>query len=363
MKTNNYYSVPSLSSLEEHEITDLMNINAYQEELRLVQLPGVPVRIRIDKDYVELTSNEDEIDLSFYKEIFSKLMNFFYGVGYIFGYVSNNKLLVYDIYTNNNFFSTKDLAIMERDYNLPIVSPIIEGNFTPDCMIEILNKKINNEKIPADELFILPSVYINDTRIFTFSKNTEISKVILGEKKVYTYPINTWTNQSAQLPKTPVITPVNNAKTKEPNDFDDVYSLSTKEERTAIYNETYKNVSKYVEKNKKVFDKPLLDWWKKNGKYLTYLYSIHTLPSTRKILWDYSKTYCLDYISKFSSLTEKWAEFFELFFEDNYFNFIFNKINIDDYFCSNFEKIFHEELLEIDKFYVKENSKSADWRY
>ena len=39
------------------------------------------------------------------------------------------------------------------------------------------------------------------------------------------------------------------------------------------------------------------------------------------------------------------------------------KIKFDYSFASFFEKIFHDELLELDKFYVQENPKSSDWRY
>ena len=76
MKTN--YTVPTLSSLEENGIKDLASIDYYLPELRLIQLTGVPVRIRIDKDYVELNSTENEINLDFYKPIFEKLMKFFF---------------------------------------------------------------------------------------------------------------------------------------------------------------------------------------------------------------------------------------------------------------------------------------------
>ena len=100
MKTN--YTIPSLSSIESNRIKDLAYVENYFEELRLIRLSGFPVRLKINKNYVELTSTEVEIDLSAYKPIFEKLMNFFYGDGYIYGYVNNNKLVVYDIYTNDN---------------------------------------------------------------------------------------------------------------------------------------------------------------------------------------------------------------------------------------------------------------------
>lgn len=363
MKTN--YTVPTLSSLEDHGIKDLISVGDYEEELRLIQLTGIPVRIRIDKDYVELNSTENEINLSAYKECFIKLMNFFYGVGYIYGYMNGNKLTVYDIYTNDNFFSTRDLNIVERETGLPVVKPIFEGNFTSEFIISVLNKKINDEKIPADELFILPSVYINDEREWETAKTKETSTVIYGKKpepKTYSdnyghwdYNLQRWVYPEEQKKK--------EEKVISKNQQYDVFQLSTKKERTEIFNETYKNVSNYVEKNKSIFTKPCLEWWNKCGKYITYFYSIHTLPATRMILWEYSEIYYISYIDRYLPITEKWAEFFAEFFEDSYYELMKKKIKFDYSFSSFFEKIFHDELLELDKFYVQENPKSSDWRY
>jgi len=365
MKTN--YTVPTLSSLEDHGIKDLISVGNYEEELRLVQLTGIPVRIRIDKDYVELNSTENEINLSAYKECFIKLMKFFYGVGYVYGYINGNKLTVYDIYTNDNFFSTRDLNIIEKETGLPVVKPIFEGNFTFDFIISVLNKKINDEKIPADELFILPSVYINDGRECVTSKAKEISTVIYGKKpEPKTYPNNYahWDNvlKCWVYPKEEEKEEKEKTTAKNHNQYD-VFRFSTKEERTEIFNETYKNVSKYVEKNKSTFTKPCLEWWEKCGKYITYFYSIHTLPATRMILWEYSELYCISYIDRYLPITEKWADFFAEFFEDNYSELMKKKIKFDYNFTLFFEKVFHDELLELDKFYVQENPKSSDWRY
>ena len=362
MKTN--YTVPTLSSLEDHGIKDLISVGNYEEELRLVQLTGIPVRIRIDKDYVELNSTENEINLSAYKECFIKLMKFFYGVGYIYGYMNGNKLTVYDIYTNDNFFSTRDLNIIEKETGLPIVKSIFEGKFTSEFIISVLNKKINEEKIPANELFILPSVYINDEREWETAKTKEISTVIYGKKpeKTYVnnyghwdYTLKCWVYPEEQKKKE------EKTVVKNHNQYD-VFQFSTKKERTEIFNETYKNVSKYVEENKSAFSNPCLEWWEKYGKYITYYYSIHTLPATRMIVWEYSELYCISYIDRYLPITEKWADFFTEFFEENYSE-LMKKIKFDYSFTLFFEKVFHEELLVLDKFYVQENPKSADWRY
>ena len=65
MKTT--YTAPSISSVSDNEITDLAYVELYLPRLRLVQLKGVPVRLTINKDkYIELSSTEEEIDISKY---------------------------------------------------------------------------------------------------------------------------------------------------------------------------------------------------------------------------------------------------------------------------------------------------------
>ena len=80
------------------------------------------------------------------------------------------------------------------------------------------------------------------------------------------------------------------------------------------------------------------------------------------IVWEYSELYCISYIDRYLPITEKWADFFTEFFEENYSE-LMKKIKFDYSFTLFFEKVFHEELLVLDKFYVQENPKSADWRY
>lgn len=363
MKTN--YTIPSLSSIESNRIKDLTYVENYFEELRLIRLSGFPVRLKINKNYVELTSTEVEIDLSAYKPIFEKLMNFFYGDGYVYGYVNNNKLVVYDIYTNDNFFSSRDLERISFETCLPIAEPIYEGNFSFDFLISVLNKKINNEGIPAEELYLLPSVYINDKREWVETKEKEIDTVILGEKKTYPVYNSTYGTYNNLTTNNNIIEPVKpNKKEKEPNKIIKypVFILSTKEERTAIFNETYKNISKYIEKNSKFFTKGCLDWWNKKGKFYCYWYSIHTLPATRQLVYDYCSFYYLDDLSKYISLTEKWTELFINMFDEDYED-IMKKVNIDLNVFDYFNQCFCEELNEFNKFYVKENDLKDDWRF
>ena len=74
MKTN--YTVPTLSSLKDNAVKNLFQIEKCKSETRLLHLTGIPIRLRIDADYVELTSKQ-KVDLSAYNSIFEKLMSFF----------------------------------------------------------------------------------------------------------------------------------------------------------------------------------------------------------------------------------------------------------------------------------------------
>ena len=111
------FTVPSLSTLENNRIKDFSSVEYELPELRLVELKGTPVRIEINKNYVEVNSSEEEISLEKYKNVFQDLFKFFYGTGYLFGFVYNNELKIYDVYTNNNFLSTRDMYYLESNYS------------------------------------------------------------------------------------------------------------------------------------------------------------------------------------------------------------------------------------------------------
>jgi hypothetical protein len=114
MKT--VYTAPKISSLKNNGIKDLLYVASYLPELRLVYLTGVPVRIELNKGgYVELNSEEEEIDLSNYNEIFKSLSEFFYGTAYLYGFVNENKLVVYDAFTNDNFLFVYSSIIRLRN--------------------------------------------------------------------------------------------------------------------------------------------------------------------------------------------------------------------------------------------------------
>ena len=370
MKT--VYTVPKISSLKDNGIKDLLYVASYLPELRLVYLTGVPVRIELNKEgYVELNSEEEEIDLSAYNDIFKSLSEFFYGTTYLYGFVNEGKFVVYDAFTNDNFLSSRDLMFLESKYKIPVVKPIAEGNFTVDYLVEVLNKKINNEGMKSNKFYILPSVYVDDTRTYTTATEVVKSKIILGEKKTTT-TYTTWSgsnNVNSAIPakNTTDTSLVKEAKkaTETPKTdkvFTEIFMLSTKEERQTVFNQTLKNINNYISTLKISEDEK--KWWDANGRFLTYLYSILTLPSTRGIVYDYGEIYQLNYIECSKPIEYKWSLLFiDLFMDEFSAAIASKKMKLTADFYEMFSLFFKEELIEFDKFFVKETEKSKDWRY
>jgi len=371
MKT--VYTAPKISSLKDNGIKDLLYVTSYLPELRLVYLTGVPVRIELNKGgYVEVNSEEEEINLSGYDEIFKNLFEFFYGTAYLYGFVNENKLIIYDVFTNDNFLSSRDLMFLESKYKIPVVKPIAEGNFTIDYLVEVLNKKINGEGMKSNKFYILPSVYVDDTRSYTSATEVVKSKIILGEKPAATttywsgYSAQTYTPQATTATTTKSATTTTNTASKKKPKTDkiltEIFEVSTKEERQQIYEQTLKNINSYMEAlSLSEIEK---NWWKSNGKFFAYLYSILTLPSTRSIVYDYGEFYYLDVEECANPIEKKWAAFFiDMFGEVFQGTLETKKIKITSDFYSMFALFFKEELIEFDKFFVKETDKTKDWRY
>lgn len=284
------YTVPGLSTLDNNGIKDLMSINYSLEQLRVLHLDGSFFRIEITKDYVELNSIE-EINLTNYLEAFENIQKFIHQQSkvYLFGVSNSNNISIYDIYLNSNFLSTKDFKVFEN-FGIPIAEPIIFGNITINQVLEEYKK--------YDKLYILPMVYIDDSRDFN---QATITKIISGQrnKQAFVEPCETLSYPAV---KTVVEEEVEELKSAEKPE---VLKRTTKEERTNIFNETYKNVSNYfnaIKKNKNIdnfnniTDKQIIEWWEKNGKEVAYLYSIYTLPKTRELVYDYfDYTYSASY--------------------------------------------------------------------
>ena len=211
-------------------------------------MPGISVRIEINNGgYVELNSRE-EVDISKYFDVLKNVSNFFYGTGYLFGRVNNGELVIYDIYTNDNYLSTRDMKYLEENYGIPIVKPIAEGRFTFEDILKIMHTKLSDGE-DLKNYFILPKMYLNDNREYTAAKVPVISKIIIGEKKsaekTY-YNANTSsitnTNTTASAVTTSSVEEedliVEETKIPRP----EIFSISTKDERSEIFKEIRKNV-------------------------------------------------------------------------------------------------------------------------
>ena len=376
MKTS--YTVPSISSLAENEIKDLQDIKFYLPELRLVKLPGISVRIEINNGgYVELNSRE-EVDISKYFDVLKNVSNFFYGTGYLFGRVNNGELVIYDIYTNDNYLSTRDMKYLEENYGIPIVKPIAEGRFTFEDILEIMYTKMSDEE-DLKNYFILPKMYLNDNREYVTAKVPVISKIIIGEKKPVekTYynantssitNTNTSTSTSTSTTASTVTTSsveeedliVEEIKTPRP----EIFSISTKDERSEIFKEIRKNVETRFNSIKSTLSPECITWYKKYGCMMTYIYAIHTLPKTRNLVYNYAKDYWIPNYTV-NTIEEEWANLFLEFFAENYsLTNLYSRYpifeNTMDY--EYFAEIFKDEINVFDDFYSKEVNKFEDWR-
>lgn len=348
------FTVPEVSSLDTNEIKDLFSVSKIPEKLRIIQLTGTPVRIELNVDrYVEIQSTVGKIKLKDYSKLFEKLLDYFYNTTYLYGVANDGYLNFYDVYTNENFLSTLDMIFLEQHFGFPIVNPIAEGNFSFSYLLEVLNKKINGEKIKVEEIHLLPSVYIDDKREKKAIKPEINNAIIYGEKKAY----KVWDGTTPTIPQTiaPKTKPENKQKKKR------VFLLTTKLERATIFNEVYKNILKRIDDHKNEMTEECKSWWKKYGKGITYLYAIHTLPQTRQIVYDYAKSYYLPIEENSNSLELKWAELFIDFFEEEYPDETKIDYDTEDFYM--FAYIFKDELTVFDQFFVKETDIKDDWRY
>lgn len=366
MKTS--YTVPSISSLAENEIKDLQDIKFYLPELRLVKLPGVSVRIEINNGgYVELNSKE-EVDISKYFDVLKNVSNFFYGTGYLFGRVNNGELVIYDIYTNDNYLSTRDMKYLEENYSIPIVKPIAEGRFTFEDILEIMHTKLSDGE-DLKNYFILPKMYLNDNREYTAAKVPVISKIIIGEKKsaektYYNTNTSSITNTTASTVNTSSAEEedliVEETKIPRP----EIFSISTKDERSEIFKEIRKNVETRFNSIKNTLSPECIAWYKKYGCMMTYIYAIHTLPKTRNLVYNYAKDYWIPNYTV-NTIEEEWANLFLDFFAEKYsLTTLYSRYptfeNTMDY--EYFAEIFKDEINVFDDFYSKEVNKFEDWR-
>ena len=361
-------TAPDLSTLDVNAIKDLLSVEFRPENVRILQLTGIPVRIEVDQTYAELQCEIKDTKITNYD--FSLISKFFFKNGYLYGFVDNGAVSIYDVFTNGNFLSSKDLNYLKENFNLPVIQPIAEGRFTTNEIISLLYER--KDSIELTDVYAFPSVYIADGEKTKSSIHTSI---LYGQKTYGYYNYSNYNyNSNSNYPAKTSCTNLNN-EVKPYNDVGSlaneikeekekkmkVFTLSTKEERTKIYNETLKNVNSYFLLNKEKLPKGTLEWYKKKGKFFAWLYAIHTLPATREIVYDYLFSQELEYENWYDyNKTDKasfWGWIFLDFFECEYKNSLKNahkEIEDEDY--SYFTSLFREELNVFDGFFNRENA-------
>ena len=351
MKT---YTVPKISSLEENKLKDIQSVEDSFQELRFLKLKGSFVRIELAKYFIEATTNI-EVDLSKYKEMLERLRDeFFYGVGYLFGIIEDDELKVYDVYTNSNYLSTRDMKKLNEKFGLPLCESIHEGYFTFNEVIDFYKKAGEDSQY----CYLLPAVYINDQCTYV---NEEAKTFTTKISTSFTPTVTTVAN-TTKIPSSIPNEDLNSQFTGDYDcgyldddygltltDNDEVFKLTTKEERAEIFKETLKNIEANYEEHKSTYSETYKRWFRKNSKFFIYFYSILTLPQTRKLLYDYKADYGFP--------NDTWGSILIGYIEYNFPNKIFNKFK-QYFFNLGFlpfvELMLADEFVVFDDFYKKE---------
>src|SRR5574344_1145065 len=142
-----YKKAPEISSVAENAL----NIFCHDESIpvRLLNLKGIRIRFYIDKTnnnvHINTSSKMNISSLQAYKELFSQLTErFFADDAYIYGVFSEGKLYIYDIYTNENWLSERDMEKIKNEYGygelgLVTLTPLIEGIIKTREIIEAIS--------------------------------------------------------------------------------------------------------------------------------------------------------------------------------------------------------------------------------
>lgn len=333
-------TLPQLYSTELNKV-DFQRLKENKTELRVVYLDGYYASIEISsKESILLCENENSDLDKKNREIIKKLSEeFFYGKAVLYGVIKNDEFYVYDINTNENFFSSRDINYLKEKFGLKTVETILEGYLSAEDYIKVLNEKMlagyNCEKI-----VLLPNVYVNDKR----EQDEEIIyETQLVKKQEIVKTPNYYCGYQDYDDTPPVAT---KQKTAE------IFKITTKNERREIYLQVLKNVTSYVGKIKTGLSEQELNFWKKNNAILCYLYSIYTLPKTRELIYDFlDKTFFYKNYNM-SESDELGEVMFELF--DTYHSDSLEKHNIRWLDSNIFCKLFKEELTVLLEFYKKE---------
>lgn len=367
-------SAPAVSSLSQNAVKDIFSVEELPEEYRILQLTGEPVRVEVTDKYIEVQSYDKDLDFKPTNFDLDKIREFFYGTGYVYGfYGSDKKFIVYDVFTNGNFLSTRDLNILENSFGIEVAKPMLEGNLSTKEIISFYHSFVVGSNCDPLTFRILPSVYINDQRNSYSVAPVSYPKVIWGERPKY---VNSWSSYGGyygtsnwdygtsnwDYGKSSYTPPEKKEEKKvappKEEKKADVFLLTTKEERDSIFKETWKNVNEYVKKHDANIGFMAKEWLEKRGKTFIYLYSIMTLPQTRQLVYDFANinNYIDVGMASTFDIPEWWTtvlfDYFEVEFEAELKRAKKIITALDEEY---FTTIMEDELMSFELFYEKEN--------
>lgn len=322
-------TIPKFYSCCENHI-GLYNIES-GVDVRGIYMEGVTsyIRVTLNPDdscvyYNSNTENGTNNDvLENYKELFECLnKKFFYGETHIYGVIKEEKFLIYDILTNDNYLSVKDMIKIRDDYNysklnFELLESIISGdNFDTLKVI----KYIANNNINVEKFYILPSVYLANCNMYTdlhkadakttFTNSEE--KYIIGTKPVKYSTTRVWNSKKSTYEN---FNADNfNKKTQATNAVkritasDKINKILTKDERLNHLKDTLINVNDYIKTEKIILTKD-----ESNAvQSFCYLFALTSHAKTRSLFEDFlwANISFIDTDDIYSSLIKYWEKEF-----------------------------------------------------
>jgi hypothetical protein len=167
--TTTYYGAvePKLTSVEDRSLNILRASSGLM--VRIMDLSGIPIRIHIDtkfkKIYFRSNSKNDKLKTFLDKKyivLFKDLMtNFFPGEAFLYAVLKDDKLWIYDIYTNSNWFNYEDLITIRDEYRygedgMEVLEPVKIGCFTQLEFFKLFTEIYEKDPKKNGRIHIIP---------------------------------------------------------------------------------------------------------------------------------------------------------------------------------------------------------------
>lgn len=269
MAYSTYTAEPKLYSVESRGISVF---NASPEvDLRIVDLSGIPVRVKIDSklSYIYLKTGsktpkeiKDEF-LEKYLPLFESMMkHFFKDDSYIYGVYKKKRFFIYDIYTNDNWFTFYDLIRIKNGYKygdlgFELLPSLVENTrFNTLDVLKIFASEIEKYPEKQKKLYLLPYYATVSATGYSFMPEVSISSLESGntEEKVFGTYVAPATTPSVFTPEKKK----ENVKGEE-NKQEELFDLCeltelSKEERKKIFDDSCNNINQYCIRQNYIFD-------------------------------------------------------------------------------------------------------------